>query len=1135
MSSLARLFLAASLLIRFVATTRAQTGAAELTGEVRDPSGGLLPAAPLVLTNMDSGETASTESSDAGVYVFLHIKPGHYRLTANVTGFKPMVQEGITLVTGQRATVNLTLVIGGAQEKVLVQADVSPLKTESPSLTQAIPNQAIGELPLNGRTFINLVGLAAGAALPPGSQLPRLNGGRPRVNEYLYDGIAVLQPEPGQVAFFPIIDAVQEFNLITNSPGAEFGRFNGGVVNLTTKSGTDSFHGSLFEFFRNEVLNAMNLFTPAGAKRPVFRRNQFGGVFGGPIRRNKTFFFLDYQGTRQLIGRIRTSNVPTLAERGGDFSALLGKPLYKTPAGAVTSDPTGNTPITATDTDGNAVQVKQNMIFRPSDHAAYAGDMIPTGTFDSVASALLTHYPLPTISGAANNYTRIGNEPDSQDQFDVRIDHHFTSKDSSFGRYSYARDSVSPVAFLPDGSGALTTTNSTALGPQDTLGQSFASNYVHAFNPAFVNEFRFGYTRRSITRAALLLSQPASQSLNLPGIPSNGSFNNEMPTFLIGGFQQLGPPASTDSNFRTDVTQWADSLSWLKGRHAFKLGSDLRFSRLDILQPPSPTGQFTFSTLFTNDPGVAGTGNSLASFLLGQVQLFSIDLQQKLLRPRAWVEELFVQDDWKATARLTVSAGLRYTLNFPSTEVDNQGAIFNLQTQQLQYLGQEGFPRGGRKLHWLDLGPRVGIAYLVTPKTVVRSGYGLTWFDQAGITTPFTNPQFPFLQTASQSTLDNKKPAFVLSAGPSVTPVGATPDAGLGQGVFSVDRSQTSGYVQQWNLAMQRQVSRNATFEVAYAGSKGTHIGVPDTNLNQLPVSDLALGSALQQNVPNPYFGIIPISSSLGRSTISTAQLMKTYPAYTTVTLFRNNVGNTDYHALQTRLEKRVSGGLWVLASYTRSKLIDDASSVFDASVLTGPIANFPVADSFNRRLEQDVSNGDIPNVFAVSWTYDLPIGKGHALNPGGVAGKFAGGWQIAGIVTVQSGVPIAVTQATNNLAFAGFGTQRPNCSGPTALDHPTIAEWFAVNAIAVNNNLALGTCSRNPVRGPGYRDADLALIKRTPITERFSLDFRAEAFNLTNTPPLGAPNAVAGSAGFGSINSASDPRVLQLALKLNF
>jgi hypothetical protein len=1133
-SRVIRFALLYALVVSLAAAARAQSGSAELTGEVRDPSGATLSSAPLTLTNVDSGEKMQTESSDAGIYVFLHVKPGNYRLETRVNGFNPLSREGLILTTGQRTTVNLDLALSTGVEKVEVVGNASPLKTESPAITQSIPNQAIGELPLNGRTFINLVGLSAGVALPPGSQLPRLNGGRPRVNEYLYDGISVLQPEPGQVAFFPIVDAIQEFNLTTNTPGAEFGRFNGGVVNLTTRSGTNGYHGSLFEFFRNEALNAKNRFAPVGSPRPVFRRNQFGGVFGGPIRKDKTFFFVDYQGTRQLIGRIRTSTVPTIAERAGNFSALLGKPLYKTPAGVVTTDPTGNAPVLATDTNGNPVQVRQNMIFRPSDHAAWAGNMIPTTSFDAVANTLLGHYPMPTSAGAANNYTRVANEPDNQDQFDVRLDHHFSSHDSFFGRYSYARDSVSPVAFFPDGSGALTTTNSTALGPQDTLGQSFASSEVHVFNSALVNEARFGYTRRSISRAALLLNQPPSQSIGLPGIPTNGAFNSELPTFLIGGFQQLGPPASTDSDFRTDVTEWADNLAWVKGRHAFKFGWDMRFSRLDILQPPSPTGQFTFSTLFTNDPGVTGTGNSLASFLLGQVQLFSIDLQNKLLRPRASVQELFAQDDWKVNSKLTVSAGLRYTLNFPSTEVDNQGAIFNLKTQELQYLGKN-YPRTARELHGLDFGPRLGFAYLATPKTVIRSGYGLTWFDQAGITTPFTIPQFPFLQTASQTTLNNLTPAFTLANGPSVAPVSTTPDAGLGQGVFSVDRSQTSGYVQQWNLAIQREITRNLSFEVAYAGSKGTHIGVPDTNLNQLPVADLAQGAALQQTVPNPFFGQIPVSSSLGRKTISVAQLMKSFPEYTTVTLFRNNVGNTDYHALQLRMEKRVSHGLWFLASYTRSKLIDDASSVFDASVLTGPIANFPVADSFNRKLEQDVSNGDIPNAFAVSWTYDLPLGKGHALNPAGVFGRFVGGWQVAGIVTLQSGIPIAVTQATNNLAFAGFGTQRPNCTGSTSLSHPTIAEWFDVSAITVNNALALGTCSRNPVRGPGFQDADLALIKRTPITERFSVDFRAEFFNLTNTPPLGAPNAVAGSAGFGSITAAGDPRVVQLALKLNF
>jgi hypothetical protein len=265
---------------------------------------------------------------------------------------------------------------------------------------------------------------------------------------------------------------------------------------------------------------------------------------------------------------------------------------------------------------------------------------------------------------------------------------------------------------------------------------------------------------------------------------------------------------------------------------------------------------------------------------------------------------------------------------------------------------------------------------------------------------------------------------------------------------------------------------------------------------------------------------------------------MKPFPRFTVVTLFRNNVGNTDYNAFQAKLEKRVSHGFWVMVSYTRSKLIDDASSVFDASILTGPIANFPVADSYNRRLEQDVSNGDIPNAFAASWTYELPFGKGHALHPSSVVGAIVSGWQVSGIVTIQSGLPLAVTQGTNNLSYAGFGTQRPNCSGNTALpgDQRTLSKWFNTSAITVNSSqFALGTCSRNPIRGPSYRDADLALLRTIPIHESMRLDFRAEAFNLTNAPPLGAPNTVAGTAAFGTITAAGDPRVLQFALKFSF
>ncbi|HZS44808.1 MAG TPA: TonB-dependent receptor, partial [Blastocatellia bacterium] len=929
------------------------------------------------------------------------------------------------------------------------------------------------------------------------------------------------------------------FKIEVNSPSAEFGRFNGGVVNLTTKSGTNDFHRTVFEFLRNEALNARNFFTPITAANPRFRRNQYGLVAGGPIAKDKTFFFVDYQGTRQLVGRIRTSTVPTLAERKGDFSSFLGAKLCLVPAGAATTDCSGaNTPLMETDTNGQTIQAQLGMITRQSDRRVWAGNIIPPGQFDSVAAALLARYPLPTSGGNANNFTRIGNEPDNQDQFDVRIDHKISSKDQIFGRYSFALDITNPVAPLPDGSGTISTGT---IAPTRTLGQGLASSYIHTFSDRALNEFRFGYTRRSVLRTDLLLGNPASQAINLPGIPRNAAFNSELPTFSVSGFQQLGPAANTDSIFKTDVTEFVDSISMLRGRHSLKFGLDYRWERLDVIQPPSPTGIFSFSTLFSDIIGpkgsIAGTGNPLASFLQGQVQAFSIDLQQKELRPRAHIQEYFIQDDWKVSPRFTVNAGLRYTLNFPSTDAGNQGAVFNLQTQQLQFLGQNGFPDSARKLHKDDFGPRLGLAFRINDKTVLRSGYGLVWIEQAGITTPFTIPQFPFLQTVGQRTLDSINPAFVLANGPTVAPIPLTPNAGLGQGVFSVDRDLSSGYVQQWNLGVQRELAGNLVVEVAYAGSRITHVGLPDVNINQLTADQLALGSQLLVKVPNPFFGIIPRSSSLGDPMIPAAQLLKPFPEFTTVSLYRNNVGNTFYHALQAKMEKRFSGGLSFLVSYTRSKLLDEASSVFDASILTGPIANFPVADSFRRILERDVSTGDMPNVFVTSFTYDLPFGAGQRFLSEGILGKITEGWELAGAVTAESGLPLAVTQATNFNAFAGFGTQRPDLVGDPNLvaSQRTTTTFFNTAAFAVAPQFTIGTASRNPVRGPAYRDLDLAIIKRTRVKERYNLEFRAEVFNFTNTPPLGTPNVVLGTPGFGSITSAGDPRVIQMALKLNF
>ncbi|MGH9847112.1 MAG: TonB-dependent receptor domain-containing protein, partial [Blastocatellia bacterium] len=734
--------------------------------------------------------------------------------------------------------------------------------------------------------------------------------------------------------------------------------------------------------------------TPADPKKPVFRRNQYGFVIGGPIVKDHTFFFGDFQGTRQLIGRVLTSNVPTLAQRGGNFSANLGAPLFLQTAttGGVTSvnatTTNTGTPINVIDTGGNTVQARAGQVFRISstnDRRAYAGNIIPLTDFDPVARKLLDRYPLPASAGAANNFRRVANDRTNQDQFDVRLDHRFSDHDQVFGRYSFFKENATPVTPLPEGSGAIT---QGALGVQKSRAQQVVGNYQHIFSSAVVNELRFGYTRRSIDRRALLLDSPPSLSLGIPGIPQNAAFQNELPTFSIAGLQQLGPSTNTDSLFNTDVTQVFDAAGWQRGRHSMKFGVDFRVERLTVLQPPSPTGVFNFTAPFTNSRGTANTigtqpgnamtgcvlagqtGNALASFLLGQVSNFSIDLQQDVIHSRARILEFFAQDDFKVTSRLTVNAGLRYTLNFPSTETRNQGAIFNLETEQLDYLGKNGFPETARELHKLNFGPRLGIAYRLTERTVLRSGYGLIWQEQAGLTTPFTIPQFPFIQTVTQRSLDGVTPAFVLSAGPNVQPIPLNPDAGLGQGVFSVDRDLGSGYVQQWNLAVQREITGNLVAEAAYAGSKVTHVGIPDTNINQLTTEQLAQGNSLLQQMPNPFFGRIPRSSSLGDPTIPRAQLLRPFPRFTSVSLYRNNVGNTSYHALQAKIEKRLSKGLAFLISYTRSKLIDDAGQVFDQTIQTGPVGNFPVADSFNRALEKDVSTGDIPNVFVTSLTY---------------------------------------------------------------------------------------------------------------------------------------------------------------------
>ena len=1049
-----------------------QAGRAELFGAIHDPSGLAVPNAKIEAEDQATMARYSAISNQRGEYHILGLPPSHYVLTVEQPGFRQHRQSGITLRLADVAALNVTLEVGQPSESVNVTAAPPLLQTASSAISLNVEEKKISTLPLDGRNFIPLLTLAPGVALPGGgSLLARINGSRPRTNEYLYDGISVLQPEPGQVVYYPIIDGMEEFKLNINAYSPEYGRSNGGTVMVIGKSGSNQFHGSLFEFFRNEALNARNLFAQAGPN-PQFRRNQYGLTFGGPIQSNQTFFFTDWQGTRLRTGITRFSVVPTLAQRQGIFTQAIYDPAT-------------------------------------SPRLQFANNAIPASRFDEVGLQVMQRYPLPNIAGA-NNYVRTATEPDKQDQADFRIDRYFGDRHRAFVRYTLFRDNDTPVTPFPDGSGSLT---SGAIGHAITRGDAFVGDYNWVPSASTLNQLRVGYSRRDLNQTSL-----QDGGISVPGLPAN-SFGSVLPIFTVTGFQQIGPTTAANSNFTTSVTEFLDTFTILRGRHTVKFGVDLRREALDVLNPPNPTGSFAFTNTGTNNASAAGSGHALASLLLGQVGTFSIDIQRQVIQPRAHIAEFFLGDDWKVSPRLTLNIGTRYTLNFPSTEVNDQGAVFNLQTQLLE------FPHTAREVHWGDFGPRVGLAYRIGDNWAIRSGYGMVFFEQSGITTPFTIPQFPFVQTLGQQTQDNVNAAFQLSHGPTVQVTAPNPNSGLGQGVFGGDRGNGSGYSQQWNFTVQRTIGRDWNIEVAYLGSKNTRLGIPDANINQLPAQYLSMGAALLTKVPNPYFGQIPASSSLGGATIAQQQLLRTYPRFTNVALFRDNVGNSTYEAAAVKLEKRLSHGLTITGAYTFSKLIDDASSVFSQTIFSGPVLNSSgAADAYNRHLEKDVSSGDIPQVFGLGWVYDIPR-----------LWKFSG-WQIGGLLRVQAGDAVAVTQATNNNSSLGFAVQRPNRVGdPNDFAGRSVARYFYTAAFTSAGQFVIGTSSRNPVRGPGLQNADLMIGKTFRLAERANLEFRAEVFNVSNTPPLNDPNGSFGSAAFGSITSAGNPRVFEFVAKVHF
>src|SRR5262245_14232440 len=580
----------------FVVTTlvcgvvlQAQSTKVELSGKVRDPAGLPVEGADVRLVNANTRTEQAYVTGADGEYHFFALRPGSYTITVAKNGFTALRRDGVALRVGDQVSLDFPLQIGAVTETVDVTESAPLLQSSRGTVGFVVEQEKVVTLPLDGRNFVPLIALSPGVMLPPNSTLPRINGSRPRTSEYIYDGISVLQPEPGQVAYFPIVDAIEEFRVDTNSYSAEYGRSNGGVIMVNHKSGSNEFHGSVFEFFRNEAINARNLFATTGPK-PRFRRNQYGFVFGGPIQANKTFFFADYQGTRLQTGTPRTSTVPTSLQRRGIFSTAVYDPA------------------TTRQTANGYVRDR------------FLNDTIPLERFDPAVRAVLDRYPLPNVfnangtEAASNNYIRTANETTNQDQFGIRLDHTVNGRQRIFGRYEYLRDHSLPSTPLPDGSGAIT---AGITGDTLTRADSLALEHNWTVSGNKVNQLRFGYTRRGFERDSLQTGKPASQSSGIPNIPVL-AFSDVLPTYDVVGFQQLGPPANGNAKFTTSVTQFIDNLSWIRGRHSMKLGTDWRLEHLGILQPPSPTGSYQFTNILTSNLSaagtpVAGTGNAFAS------------------------------------------------------------------------------------------------------------------------------------------------------------------------------------------------------------------------------------------------------------------------------------------------------------------------------------------------------------------------------------------------------------------------------------------------------------------------------------------------------------------------------------------
>jgi hypothetical protein len=1185
----------------FSASAFGQKDTGTIVGTVRDPSGATVPGAQVTVYDVDRGSSFVTTSNDAGEYVASPLRIGRYTVSVEKQGFKTAVAGPIELKVQDRIAVDLTLQVGVATEKVTVNATAVRLETETSDLGQVVDSRRVSTLPLNGRNYAQLAQLGAGVApSEPGSRVSAsygfsANGARALQNNFLLDGVdnnANLGDVLNESAFViqPSVDAIAEFKVQTNSYSAEFGRGNGAILNAVIKSGTNNVHGDIYEFLRNEYFDAANsTLKQQGFGREPYKQNQFGATIGGPLIKNRTFFFGDYEGLRIREGLILNGTIPTRDMVGGNFSSMLSS----TPVFA--SDLNGNaTSQPALDCNGNPTfvgelfnaRLTQTSNLNPS---GFCGVPIgvdasgnPTNMFqnafrgtpiDSLAAKLAALYPPPNTSNPNFNYLALPVQKTTRNNFDVRVDHKFSDKDYSFYRFSYEDQ----PRFIPPPFGNVLDGGNFFSGDEDNAYRSVAISEAHTFNPSLVNEFRLGYNRINSHRFQTNSNVDVSGQLGFPGVPF-GPSNGGLPsiTFSDGSSIGIGSPGFLPSIEKQNSWVFTDNLTKIVGRHVLKIGAEVRLEEFTIFQPSASRGSMNFGTEFTSNPaapveftiandstsGVSG-GNGFASFLLGIPDTGSI-VNLRNIDYRRQIYSGYVQDDWKVSKRLTLNLGLRYEMFSTIKEHHNEQATFDFATGTLIVpkgvtasltptlaalipVSATGSP-GLVSPDLNNFAPRIGFAYKVTDKLVLRSGYGIFYGGQEN--GPFSNPSPgfnpPFFVTQSFSmpcTQGIANPAVVdcsipgLNALSSGFPANALVDPNTPI-LYSIDPKIRTPYNQQWHWGFQYQLPADTVLDVSYAGSRGLKLFTFYNGNQAVPATDPRFASLCNQPSANP-----PVTPA----NCPTAP-RRPFPAVDSgIALFRSD-GFSNYHSLQARLEKQFSHGLQFQASYTYSHALDNASSASLGSANQGDFR-------LQTRPKDEYGNADfdVRHRFVFSFIYELPFGKGKELgkNASGAVNQFVGGWQVAGIVTASTGNWYTPTDISSNLSTSDCGgTVAISCIRPDRIGNPNSKPCVAgtvFNTCAFVSNSVLGSfgnAGRNIILGPGFQNWDVSLFKTFPIREEKRIEFRAEFFNAWNhaNPEFTNPDTVAentgtelGSSAYGFTAFTRPPRRIQFALKFYF